>query len=195
MGSVDGKPASRVPSPCGTPKARPRGRGSFSAARGPVVALTWPSEHRTKKDPVRGQGLTGGAATACPLPSPAACPQQQRGSAWSSHSGSSSALGTQPGCPAPERQGLLEPGHTSTTCRVPSKPAPTFLQQEVLMDQPQGVLVHVHMDGQLLRVLLTGHRQPEGRLHQQGLQAMVCEPCTARPSPAHQAGWRAQGDW
>lgn len=42
----------------------------------------------------------------------------------------------------------------------------------------QGILVYIHEDGSLL--LLTGGKQPEGLVHQQVLQAVVCEACKAR---------------
>lgn len=41
----------------------------------------------------------------------------------------------------------------------------------------QGILVYIHEDGSLL--LLAGGKQPEGLVHQQVLQAVVCEACKA----------------
>ena len=49
----------------------------------------------------------------------------------------------------------------------------TFLHEEALVCQPQGVLIHLDSDGLLL--VLIGLEQPEGLAHEQVLQAVMSE--------------------
>ena len=49
----------------------------------------------------------------------------------------------------------------------------TFLDEEALVRQPQGVRIHLDPDGRLL--VLVGLEQPEGLVHEQVLQAVMSE--------------------
>lgn len=49
----------------------------------------------------------------------------------------------------------------------------TFLDEEALVRQPQGVLIHLDLDGCLL--VLVGLEKPEGLIHEQVLQAVMSE--------------------
>lgn len=61
------------------------------------------------------------------------------------------------------------------------------------MGQPQGVLIHMDLDGRLL--LLTGREQPEGLVHKQVCQAVMSEACggKARSPEGSERGAGRQG--
>lgn len=108
-----------------------------------------------------------------------------------------------PHAPLPARSALpasacmpAGPGCRPSTPRSwPGPRAPrgtTFLCEEALVRQLQGLLVHVDADGGLL--VLVGRAQPEGLVHQQALQAVMSEAWGARharsPGPRQAGGGR-----
>ena len=74
----------------------------------------------------------------------------------------------------PATQDPVETQHRTEPVEVVAAHAElTFLDKEALVRQPQGLLVHMDLDGRLL--LLSRGQQPEGLVHEQVFQAVMSE--------------------